>query len=92
MQLSWDTGIEIAVLTFRLYRAADLNGPRTLVAEEPARNEPGSSYGTEDTVPSDGFWYYWLKAVTTSGEEKPLRGPVMVGVGTSKAYLPCILK
>jgi len=92
VHLSWATGIEIDVLTFRLYRAEGLDEPRTLVAEEPAENKPGSSYEFEDTVPEAGFWYYWLEAFTTSGDEKPLRGPVMVGVGTSRAYLPCILK
>jgi uncharacterized repeat protein (TIGR01451 family) len=92
VDLIWNTGIELDVLSFRLYRAEGPDQPRTLVADEPALGEPGSAYLTEDTVPANGFWYYWLAAVTTSNEERPLRGPVMVGVGTSKAYLPCILK
>jgi hypothetical protein len=49
-------------------------------------------YQYADTVPADGFWYYWLAAVSTSGSESVIAGPVREGVDITRIYLPLILK
>jgi uncharacterized repeat protein (TIGR01451 family) len=105
--LTWDTAAELSLHSFRIYRAAgsqgaslvdaqgastgDAQAEATPVAEVAARGS-GSSYAHTDPVPSSGFWTYWLSAVSTSGAEQLSAGPVTVGVGVERLYLPMVLR
>jgi hypothetical protein len=105
--LTWDTAAELSLQSFRIYRAAgsqgaslvdaqgastgDAQAEATPVAEVAARGS-GSSYAHTDPVPSSGFWTYWLSAVSTSGAEQLSAGPVTVGVGVERLYLPMVLR
>jgi uncharacterized repeat protein (TIGR01451 family) len=90
--LTWETAVELDTATFRLYRAPDPQGASTLVAEVLAAGQPGGTYAHVDTVPGDGFWYYWLVTVDTAGREQPVAGPVRADVGIRHLYMPMVLR
>jgi len=97
VRLEWATAVEVDNYGFNLYRAAVADRSQSsLVAFIPAQAYGGgTTYIYDDSVPSDGVWWYWLADVDTSGQET-FHGPVNTRVGAAKGsnqiYLPLIMR
>ncbi|MEI2827896.1 MAG: hypothetical protein V9F04_16980 [Dermatophilaceae bacterium] len=94
--LAWETAVEIDTAGFNLYRAASLDGARTLVNPLliAATGSGGGAQYTAFDQPGVGVWYYWLEDVDTHAVQT-LHGPVTTTVGTPenalhRIYLPRI--
>ncbi len=97
VQLEWATAVEIDNFGFNVYRApVDDRSQATLLTLVPSRARAGgATYLYEDTVPTDGVWWYWVADVDTSGLET-FHGPVSARVGvsglTEQVYLPLVMR
>lgn len=95
VQISWETASETDNFGFNLYRGEtnDFDAAE-LVHFEPASTTSGADgaeYVVNNTVPSVGYYYYWLEDIDTSNGAKTLHGPVLVHVSLfSNEYLPLI--
>jgi len=97
VRLEWATAVEIDNFGFNVYRASvDDRSRASLLGFVPSQARgAGATYGYEDTVPVDGFWWYWLADVDTAGLET-FHGPVIAGVGANtwshRIYLPLVVR
>jgi hypothetical protein len=97
VQLAWATAVEIDNMGFKLYRATTDEYARadevTFVAAKGRGS--GATYVYNDTVPSEGDWWYWLVDVDTAGQET-VHGPVWAGAEATtlpnRIYLPLVMK
>ena len=82
VRLAWTTTSEVDNLGFNLYRAKEVDGPRTKLNSEliPSLVAPGSPFGADYTYTDTamrlrGTYYYWLEDVDIYGKTG-LRDPV----------------
>ncbi len=96
--LSWETGAEIDVAGFNLYRSANGANERTPINEQligpRGQLGQGASYAFRDH-PGNGAFEYWLEDVDTAGVST-WHGPVSVSIAAagempaSRLFLPVV--
>jgi hypothetical protein len=96
IQLDWQTGQEVDLLGFNLYRAEALDGPREMLNPEliPAIN-PGDLRGNayqylDATAVAGKTYYYWVEWVGNNGSE--FYGPETARLVSYRVWLPVLLK
>ena len=97
VRIQWRTVMEIDNVGFRLYRSNE-NVFATAVnihfeySDMPDGNGFGATYQYEDTVPSNGTWYYWLVDVDTE-ENATVHGPISVSVSpVYQIFIPIVIR
>ncbi len=94
--LNWATAAEVDNYGFNLYRAnVDNFAQAELIRFEPSAIQGGTgggaTYGTQDTPPGQGTWWYWLADVDTQGVQT-LHTPSVAVRSHFQIYLPWIGK
>jgi hypothetical protein len=96
IRLMWETGSEVDVVGFNIYRSTTADRSQETINPEPIfSTAPGSIIGApytyvDNTAHKDEAYYYWLELLRCSG---PLMfGPVNAARAQNVVYLPVIVR
>jgi hypothetical protein len=93
LELMWETGNEVDLIGFNVYRSRSLNGEKEklnselILAKEPGQLD-GAEYGFTQEVEPGKRYYYWLEWVGIDGVE--FEGPAIVQA--DYLFLPILIR
>ena len=91
--VQWETGSELTISGFNIYRSIDPDGARQklnqaiITPQRPGQNW-GAAYDFEDPDVAEGMtYYYWLEAIETGGEKSEF-GPESITIPSNPFAYP----